>query len=194
MIGTNEPGPPAVVPNPVSPQEAIRHHINEQAKARANTDPLPGPIAEVFDERGFIEVEGLEVRPIVAYDFVIVKRLDLKLHQFILELAKPEGQREEINWEPEEQWLIAFIFTRPCKVVRELMRKGGRELILEKACEEICDKLSPFVIRDLCDAVLLQFGKCLITAVEYGESKDEKDKTKLFQDAGATQPMASAGG
>jgi len=181
------------VPNPVTREEALKHVITEEAKARAHSDPLPGPIADAFDERGFIKVDKYEVRPVVAYDFEIMKQCNMAMHQFILELAKTPELREDIDWNPEEQWVLVYVFTRPCAEVRKVFRKG-KEALYETALAEIADKIHPVLVDKLVEAVQLQFGKSILTAVEYGTGENGKAKTHFFQDAGANPPMGSAGG
>lgn len=196
MIGTNGGGnPPTALPNPVSREEAIKHVITEEAKARANSNPLPGPLGDAFDDRGFITVETqigkLEVRPIVAYDFEIMRQHNMSMHQFILELAKQPQLREEIPWSAEERWILCWMFTRPCADVRKVYRIG-KQAMIDAALSEIADRLHPMEIENLVQAVQLQFGKSIMTAVEYGTG--EKSKEMFFQDAGAMPPMGSAGG
>jgi hypothetical protein len=198
MIATNGGGtPPTVIPNPVTREEALKHVITEEAKARANSNPLPGPLGDAFDDRGFIVVETrscgkLEVRPVVAYDFEIMRQHNMAMHQFILELAKLPNLREEIDWTAEERWVLCWMFTRPCAEVRKIYRKG-KEAMQEAAFAEISDKLHPMEVEKIVEAVQLQFGKSIITAVEYGQN-DGKTNEQFFQGAGDTPPMASAGG
>lgn len=193
----------AALPVPEIPKEdLIKHAVHEMAAARANTDPMPGPVAMAFDERNYVRVPGtqLEIRPLVAYDLQIAKAFNLAVYQFILEMAKPEAQRQNVDWEDDEKAFLVWLFTRPCKEVRAVVRKGGKELAMETACETISDTIGPVEMGMAIDAVLMQFSRSLSTAVEYAASEKpgvvdgQPVKAKVFQDAGATQPMASAGG
>ena len=74
-----------------------------------------------------------------------------------------------------------------------LRGRKGKEAIQEAAFNEISDKLHPLMVEELTRAVQLQFGKSIVTAVEYGQ-KEGKDKEKFFQAAGTMPPMGSAGG
>lgn len=202
MVGNGQTGAP-VLPVPDIPKEdLIKHAVHEMAAARANTDPLPGPVAMAFDERNYIQIPGaqLQIRPVVAYDLQIAKAFNLAVYQFILELAKPEGQRQNVEWDDEEKAFLVWLFTRPCKEVRAVIRKGGRDAAMESAAVAISDVITPSQMGMAIDAVLMQFSRSLSTAVEYAASEKpgtidgKQAQTKLFQDAGATQPMASAGG
>lgn len=159
-----------------------------RAKAESNMEPLPGPLADAFGPA--LVVEGIRIRPVVHYDLVILRQLNSPLYQHMLEMGKPEGERQEIQYTDDDGYMLIWQFITPIAQVREELERGHESL---KACALAATafRLPPSVVAALIPAVLENFQRAFIGAVKYGAP--EKDG-EVFTAPPAERTMGLAGG
>ncbi len=187
-----------------NPDKAREAQERELAVERANSDPLPGPLASAFIV-GPIEIKGgLPIRPVTgSADIIILKQLNSPLYRQMLEndSAARKSQKdgkvvvpEDVIPSDEEAVELCFQFTRPTREVRSTLRQG-RVHFTEQACTEIADKYSPDVIFAMVGAVYEQMARSVRTQVQHEqEATDGDGKTtqkKIVQLQG--QETASVG-
>lgn len=166
---------PAIIP----PEKVQEYELRAMAASRAGHDPLPGPLSGAFLDQE-IKVLDVSVRPVVAFDMAMFKKLDSPLYRQMLE---PENAAS-IQFTEEEGWEMCFQFTRPCREVRAALAKG-REAFRESATQAFGDKYRPQDITKIVDAIAEQIKRVFSTAVAH-ETGDESEggKTTFFTEAG----------
>ncbi len=174
---------------------AKEHWLRAEATKRAGADPLPGPAGDAFGKHGAIPIgsSGISVRRVVASDWQILKSLDSPIIKMLLELRQNPTTTAEIPIETEEEWELAFQFTRPVAAVREALAQG-RDKFREQARGEVGDTLDESVVSLIRIAVLEQIRRSWSTAVSYRQEMEEKGEVHFFPVAEENPKMASAGG
>jgi hypothetical protein len=159
-----------------------------RARAEANMEPLPGPLADAFGPP--IVIHGITVRPVVHYDLVILRQLNSPLYLHMLEMGKPDNERKEIKYSDDDGYLLVHQFTNPIAVIREQLERGHDYL---KACAlaGTAYRLPPVVMAALIPAVLESFKRSFEPAIKYGEEKKDGES---FSQSPKVPKMASAGG
>lgn len=106
----------------------------QTATRRANTEPLPGPLDRAFAPEELAQF-GFVLRPVVASDFILLKKLNSPLYRQTFVLAEharqiKSGELPEdappprTEYDEDECVEMIFQFTRPLPVVREIFRRG----------------------------------------------------------------------
>lgn len=147
-------------------EEWVERCRREGAKGRANAEVLPGPLAGAFPTEAGREVAGLRMRPLVHYDYVILRRLDSPLYRKVLELGKPESDRQEVAFEDEDGYEMVWQFTRPVKEVAGVLARG-RQAVRQAAVEEIGQRLGALEVQELVRLAVENFVAASSTAVGY---------------------------
>lgn len=162
--------------------------------AAANAEPLPGPLAEAFAGVPS-EIAGLKVRPLVHWDFVILRRLDSPLLKHLgadMANGQKSKQAPKTSVSDDEASEAVFLFTRPCEDVDSLIEQKGLLEFRRQARRQIGMKLGPVEVQMLMGAIANEFVRYFSTAVKY-VAKAGADGTTTFTPPPA-QPTASAGG
>lgn len=179
--------------NVISQEKLAEHALRVGATARANAEPLPGPVAGCFPA-GSIQVgESHFVRPIRAFDISILKKLNSPLYRQMLESDK-NGSGEEVEFTDEESWEICWQFSNPTARVKEVFQKG-RAAIRAAAETEIGEALDPATVAMMVQAVGEQIKRAFQTALKYkaDAGKEGKGETTFFRDTESTPKTALAG-
>lgn len=156
------------------------------ARAAATADPLPGPLAGVF---GHVPatIAGLTVRPLVHYDFVILRQIGSPLIDQ-LKLTEP-GQTP---FSEVQGYEMVFLFTRPVREAAAIAARGP-EAFRAAAIETIGMALGPVEVALLIRAVEAEFVRAFSTAVSYGAPAPGADGT-VFTPPPAGPKTGLAGG
>ena len=170
----------------------------QAAAGPARREPFPGPLQAAFADLP-TEIAGLRVRPVVHYDFIILKRVDSPLLRqlAIATTAKRKGKSKVTPFSDEESYAMIYQFTRP---VRELAAWWDRQpdparavtAFRQLAREEIGLRLGPFEVGTLIGLIEREFVATFATAISYA-STDESGGT-VFTPPPAPAMTASAGG
>lgn len=176
---------------------ADRAHAMRQAAA----EPLPGPLLEAFAGVP-AHAGGLQVRPLVSYDWVILKRINSPLIRQLAAVAAGmkgrrngkdrKGKRAETEWSDEQGYEMIYQFTRPAEELHRFFERHGAAAparFRSEAIAEIGLKLRPLEVAALVPEVVRQFVASFDTRVLF-EPKDP-DGGFPSPPPGAT---ASAGG
>jgi hypothetical protein len=175
----------------VSREAALQNEIRVQAGVVAAADPLPGPLVDAFTPCD-IEVEGYTVRPLVAYDWAIMKKLNSPIYRQMLEVMQNGEKAKEVSNEPEEMWDMIFLLTRTCSEADSFFKKGV-EAFRDQAKKEIGFKMNLAEVARLADACTQQIYAHMQTMVSYA-AKEEEGEVKTFPQAEQIPATASAGG
>ncbi len=163
----------------MTPSQIAAHPI---AVERANREPLPGALAGAFDPMQSIKVGDYTIRPIVAGDYTLIKKLNSPVYRQILELQKENGG-EEVQVDDVEQWELIYILTNPPEHSLKLLYNGGN--IRDKAIETLGAKLGPLLVADLFIACIQQFKTHMETMLSYAAAKEGKEGDENFTTATA---------
>ena len=169
-----------------------------QGMSEAAAEPLPGPLREAFAPEP-VQAGGLRVRPLVHYDFVILRRLDSPLLKQLAAAAdKARGRKKSANaetpWTDEDGYEMIYQFTRPAEEVAAFFARYGvqaRARFREVALREIGFKLGPVEVAALIPAVVSAFMNAFSTRVKFEPKDPGGDGGFQSPPPGAT---ASAGG
>jgi hypothetical protein len=172
----------------------LQKAINTQAGIRAAADPLPGPLSVAFLPPCDIEVESYRIRPIVAYDWAIMKRIGSPIYRQMLEVMQNGDKAAEVPSEPEEMWDLIFLLTRPCMESDALFKKGGLDAFREAAKQEIGMKNNLGQILALGRACTDQIYAHMQTMVQYAAKENGDGEVRNFPSAEPTPATGSAGG
>ena len=154
---------------------AVERQLKEDARRRAGTDPLPGPLADAF-QSDCIPVNGsVKVRRVVTSDWVILRQLKSPIIQQMLEMQKDEAIREEVPFTDEEGYEICWQFTHNPKDCRALL-EVSRERFRQQAIEDIADSLDPSIVGQVVKAVGKQILRSFETALKYGTDESDGEK------------------
>jgi len=162
------------------------------ATARANADPLPGPLAKAFGP-STIMVGGISVRKPVASDWEIFRQLDSPIIRILLELRQDPSKVPEIEPTQQENWEICWQFTHSPKECRAALTVGNGYFRQLAASEigDVWDEPTVMVVRAV---IMNKIAEANATAIKYAADLEEKGEVTFFRDSGATRTTDSAGG
>jgi hypothetical protein len=182
--------------------DIARLQREQAAQRRANTEPLPGPLADAFDptER---QVLGFHLRPVVASDFILLKKLNSPLYRHMFDLAEhqravaageqPEGSEPPTTPYDEEECVeMVYQFTIPVAQARgEILR--GREYFRERAHAGVTDRAPIGALPKLVAAVIAHFVASYSTVVPFGSDTSDDQKTVFTTQPGANATVSGGG-
>jgi hypothetical protein len=182
--------------------DAARSAARARAIAQANADPLPGPLLDAFAHvpETIFGPGGtpLTIRPLVAYDFVILRKLDSPLLAQLAKAADPStlNPQPSTTFPDESAYEMILQFTRPIRDSVALIAKG-RAAFRQTALEQIGFLLGPVEVALLIKAIEREFLRSFSTVVKYspGQSSGDSGGTVFTPPPAAPAPTtASAGG
>lgn len=183
-------------------KDIAAHQARQAATRRANAEPLPGPLATAFNADE-LQALGIKLRPVVASDFILLKKLNSPLYRRTFELAEHARQVKagelaadapppQTNFDEEECVEMIYQFSIPLPQARAELKRG-REFFREQAQQAITDHAPVDALPRLVEAVVANFTAAFSTAVQYsGESKEGEET--VFTTPAAAGATASAGG
>lgn len=175
----------------IDEERLVRHAIDVQAGSRAAADPLPGPLAEAFKPLN-IQVEGFTIRPLVAWDWAIMKTLNSPIYRQMLEVMQLGDKAEQVPSEPSEMWELIYLLTRPCEEADKVFQRGA-DAFRDAAKREIGFKLNLGQVSALGDQCINQIYAHMETMVKYAP-KESEGTVVNFQQAEKDPTTVSAGG
>ena len=187
---TNAPARQSELPDGITQDQMDRHLRRQEGIARAQADPLPGPLLDAFAPE-LPTFCGIPLREVVPTDLGLLKRLDSPLHREMLQLAKPIEERAGIEYTDEELWELLYLFTRPARDARAALARGRPEF--REAALSHADKLpaGAFAKRNELLAAISQIWlRAFSTLVEHAPPPGEGDSFR----SPPAPTTASAGG
>lgn len=175
-----------------------RYRAKDALEGQAHATPAPGAVLDAFlpgeavrlptvyrlarneGERGEVKGENrkpaeITLRPMVRADWLIFQRLNSPYYRHILELQKPEDQRQPVAFEDEEVYEAVFVFLGPPRASRELLAKG-RQVFREAALGNTADLFPAWLHGDVIGAAVVEtFRRGLATRVEIVPEKGAED-------------------
>lgn len=161
-------------------------YLRTEAGKRAVSDPLPGPLSTAFGPLN-LPVDQFEVRPLVAYDWAILKLSNSPVYRQMLEIMQEGEKAKVIEPTDQEQWEIIYLLTRPCKEVDKVFQKN---LLGQEAREQIGMVIHSGQQVKLFTACMLQIQRQMETMVRYAQEKTEEKSEGI---PGVPDFLASAG-
>ena len=151
--------------------------LRSEGKAQriANADPLPGALAAAF--AGTATIGGLQVRKLVHYDFVLLKRMNSPL---LAQLSGKGGKKKGTPFTDDQGYEMIWQFTRPCEVVEGALNKLGVSGFRAMAKREIGLTLGPMETMLLVKAVEGEFVRSFSTCLKHGAPEKEGGGETVF--------------
>lgn len=186
-----------------TPEQTAEFLAEQAATRRANSDPLPGPLAGAFAADP-LHVHGITFRKGRAGDFILAKKLNSPLYQQSLALAEharkiatgelaKDAPPPDTRFTEEESAEIIYQFSVPIQQARADLAKG-REFFREKALATIADRVPMDQFPALLEAAVTCFMSSFSTAVHYEADKPEGENIVNFRPQPQAPATASAGG
>ncbi len=140
--------------------------LHPQAVDRANRDPLPGQLAQVYIDTP-VTVKGFTVRKFQAGDYCTLKQRDSAIYQMVM------GDKN-VNFDMEDIIELVFMLTRPPSESRKYLNAGGAAAFREAALTTIADVLTVEELTTLMNAAQdrLTTHNNTIVAHTAGEGKE----------------------
>ena len=170
-------------------------HLEEEASKRASADPLPGPLAKAFGPLN-IAVDEYAIRPIVAYDWAIMKILNSPIYRQMLEFMQDGEKAALLEVQPHEQWELIYLLTRPCEEADKVFSKGAGEFS-NAAKREFAFSTHPLKINKLFAACMEQLKNHMATMVKYAQEQEDdgaKDSPLSPLSSAGKPPATDSGG
>lgn len=170
-------------------KEAQAHAARSRALRDAAADPLPGPLAGAFGPLPET-VAGLRVRPVVHYDFVVLRALKSPLLDHLRAQVKKKAASQ---FSDDQGYEMVLQFTTPAEQLAEFMEQHGPAFpkwFRRQARSRIGFALGPVQVALLVKNVERAFVAAFSTVLEFAEKKPE---SAHFTSPPAP-PTASAGG
>ena len=114
-----------------------RFAVEDNAGLRAASDPLPGPLKDVFKTPDSIDVAGhYQVRAFYDFDMEVLVQLDHPLHKMMM--AGQAGTETEAEYTPRGMpaWELCWLMTTPVREVDKVLVESGVAGLRAKAKEE----------------------------------------------------------
>lgn len=186
--GPRVPHSPELYPGHAT--ELLRHTARIAEIDRAGTLPLPGPLARAFTTPE-IDACGLQFRPVVHSDHLVLQQLDSPLLQNLAAAATPADQRQPVAATDEEVLELIYLLTTPPRQARaELAR--GRQFFRDRALEAIGDRFHTATLVRLAATARQHYLDSWATAVAYENAPDPD--AAVFTMPPITPATASVGG
>lgn len=185
-------------------RDAEANQVNSVHVRRANAEAFPGPLAQAFAEDP-PNLHGFKLRPVVAADFILLRKLGSPLYKQTQALTEhagkiksgllPEGTpMPKTDFEDEEAFEMIYQFTIPIHQARSELNKG-RDYFRECALRAVADKLNPMHVPDLVTGIVNNFLATFATVIEHAPpAKEGGTEIVNFPAPPAAKATASAGG
>ena len=179
MHAVNDPDPLKDLPPTSATYEFPPGYLDKAEKLvagahAASADPLPGPLLDAFLPE-LLTAAGIELRPVVAADFAILKRLNSPLLQELKNASLPKDlPKPEVRYDEEDVWELVYLWSHRPPDARALLAKG-RQAYREAALAATADKL-PFIVvqqgQDIMRALVANVLRAFATKVNHQPAGD----------------------
>ncbi|HOC55131.1 MAG TPA: hypothetical protein PKI20_05895 [Verrucomicrobiota bacterium] len=161
-------------PYPGFGKEAQAHAARARALRRAAADPLPGPLADAFGPLPET-VSGLRVRPVVHYDFVVLRALKSPLLDHLAG-ASNARRKPASPFSDDQGYEMVLQFTTPPEQLADLMDQHGPSFpkwFRRQARQRIGFRLGPVQVALLVKLVEQAFIAAFKTVLEFTEKPSD---------------------
>lgn len=163
----------------LTPEKARRTSIENAAASVAVADPVPGAAAKAFPLPD-VHVGPFNVRAPRAYDWPLLKAINSPINRMIEDVSNPLNEKKDLDITDEEGWVICWQFTRPCRDVDAIYRKGGKDAMIVAATETIGCELDGTQVSEIIRAVIQQIGDTWSTALKYSQEEGGEGQKPTF--------------
>lgn len=187
---------PAAELYPGHAAESARKAERDRHVAQANAEPFPGPLADAF-ANGPIRLGEFTVREFVPMDAALLRRLDSPFYRQLLEILKPKEQRQATPCEDLDEWVVIYLFTRPCAEAEAVLNQGVAEFQRQaRAAFAHNPRLNLALYQDLFEACAHRIITAFDTALRWRTRDPEAlpGQAEVFTMPPPAKMTASAGG
>ena len=186
-------------------QQEIEQELKRQAAEKAEDQkaadalgaPLPGPLKAAFDPAQDIPVGRWTVRPFYDRDYHWLAILEHPLERMMRDqvAGRESGGADFFPMGPQ-MWTLAWVMTRPVKVVKEAMKNRAK---LAEDAEEEFGMCQIGELQEIAKAVTRQVERYWSTAIGYKNSPtkteggEASDAPANPTQSSPAQPTGSAG-
>lgn len=192
MGETKPSNPPELYPGHAA--ELARKQVRDQEVAHAAAEAFPGPLAGAFAE-GTLQVGDYTIREFVPMDAAILRRLKSPFYQQILEVLKPKEHRQPTQYEDADEWVVIYLFTRPCAEAERVLNQGVAAF--QRAAREAFahnPRLNLALYNDLFEACANRIMGAFNTALIYRARESADGEGTVFTTPPPAPMTASVGG
>jgi hypothetical protein len=173
--------PPELYPGHAAEAAARTRHL--QKAATAAVDPLPGPLLDAFTT-GPQTVAGFSIRPLVHYDFVILRQLNspliAQLQATAAAQATPGAPPPRTPFTDQDAYEVIYLLTRPCREAAAMLAQGA-ERYRAVSAESIGMVVGPVDMALLVRAIEREVVRAFSTALSYEpRESNPPDGTQVF--------------
>lgn len=161
--------------------------VEDMAGRRAMAEPLPGALADAFSLAPDIVVGPYNVRRFRDGDFKLLAALDNPFNDWLRAALNGDETGAGVKMQPTGQpmWDLAFLFTRPASVSKDVIAAVG-VLELQAKAEEEFSELRIAALSQILEAIIEQATIYATANIAYGSKPAEGEA------AGAANPPSSA--
>lgn len=156
-----------------------RTSLENAAAGIAVADPVPGAAGKAFPLPD-VHVGPFNVRAPRAYDWPLLKAINSPINRMIEEISNPLNEKKDLDITDEESWMICWQFTRHCREVDSVYRKGGKEAMIVAAVATIGGELDGTQVGEIVKAVIQQIGDTWSTALKYSQEEGGEGQKPTF--------------
>lgn len=133
------------------------------AVRRAAATPAPGPLAAALFTPPR-RVAGLELRPFVNSDVLLMQKLNSALLVLCMESTQEGADKKDLEFPNESALEVAYILLHTPAECRELLRRGA-DALREAAIVELADtnRVNPADLADLKQGLVLHLADAMKT-------------------------------
>lgn len=167
--------------------------LKTEAGKRAVSDPLPGSLSKAFPASS-IEVDDYKIRPLVAYDWALLKLLDSPVFRQMQEYMQCGEKAKDIQPTDFELFEMIYLLSRPCEEVDAVYEQGGVQAIRKQA-RGLGMKLNTGQTALMSSACFSQIKAHMETIVKYAPQENSEINGEIapdfFANAGKPPPATA---
>jgi hypothetical protein len=158
-----------------------RFKNNEDFSRKAQSRPLPGPLAQVFPSAS-IQAGGKTIHRVVPSHFACLQSLESPLLKMIEEAMTSSELKSEVNFNPQQQWDVCYLFTSDPEQAYDLLETGVNNFH-KVARKEVGNGWDAASINFVMIAILEQIRRHILTLVRFGSEMEAKGDVSFFRDS-----------
>ncbi len=147
----------------------------EKAMAR----PLPGAAGKAFTT-GAIKAAGKVVNRVVPAHFAILQAVNSPI-LVMIENAMTK-KKSDVDFKPQEQWDICFIFTEDAEIVYTLLENDGAKSVQSASKKAVGMKWDAAAVNLVMLAVLEQVKRHIETTVKFAGEMESQGDISFFRE------------
>lgn len=159
---------------------------------KAQAKPLPGA-AEIAFTRGAIKAGGKIVNRVVPSHFAVLQAINSPLLSMIESAARDKSAK--VDFSPESQWEICYIFTEDSKSVYRALKDKGADFVRDQALNVVGEGWDAAAVNLVMIAVIEQMKRHVETTIKFAAEMEASGDVSFFRELNheASKRLESAG-